>query len=433
MERLSRERIVDATFRAWGRSHFSSTSISLVARELNVTKPATYRYFAGKDDLMRALRLDYAERLHQEVVAPLVEREAEFDPASVEPAAWLYVNVVFSFFESNPYHYAFYVRYLLGRPFEERPEFREIIARHDELLTRHIASPLIVRYIGGTAAYWTTEHYRRDPATGCAYLGAMFTPESMLLSPRKRTETIDRIVQRLVRGFLPPNHPPVDRDQVEHTAWFMAEEMQAPDRVFTAIEEVVEEQGYRGATVERIAERVGITKSSLYHYFRNRDDMLVKLVLRDQQHFASLARLRLHQIREPVMQLYAFFVMIASYATQHSAFMTVETWIRENDVTVELPEKHMEEVEEIFSFLVQMVMNAGITNEPGEAFSIIGFIRFLILQELNLPGRPITREQAIETARVLFDLVTRGLEGAVSPAEPSRPPAPEKVKEESRL
>jgi AcrR family transcriptional regulator len=421
-ERLSRERIVDAAFRAWGRSHFAGTSISLVARELNVTKPAIYRYFDGKEDLMQALRMDYAERLQQEVVGPLVQQEERFNPSSIEPAVRVYVTVVFSFFENNPFHYAFYVRYLLGRPFEKRPGFRDIIAE-----------PLTFRYIESTAAYWTTEHYRRDPATGCTYLGAEFTPESMALAPRRRTETIDRIVARLVRGFLPSDHPQIDREQVERTAWFMPEEMQAPDRVFSAIEEVVEEQGYGGATVERIAERVGITKSSLYHYFRNRDDMLMKLVLRDQQHFASLARLRLHQIREPVMQLYAFFVMIASYATQHSAFMTVETWIRENDVTVELPAEHIEEVEQIFSFLVEMVMSTGITDEPGEAFSIIGFIRFLILQELNLLERPVDRERSIETGRMLFDLVTRGLEGTISPVELPRPPARKNTEEESTL
>lgn len=415
--RLSRERIVAAAFRAWGRTHFSTTSLNLVAKELQVTKPAVYRYFRSKDELLQELRRDYAARLNDELVAPLVVREPEFDPKKgddpkvLERAARAYVEAVYKFFEKNPYHYAFYLRYLLGRPFESRPEFRETIAQHDELLLRHLASPMIMRYVGSTAAYWTTDHYRRDTATGEPLVGIQFDPETAMLDENERTQTIESIVRRLVSGFLSDEPSSIDTEMVERTAWFTGEEMPQPDRVFSAIEEVVQEYGYLGATVERIAERVGITKSSLYHYFRNRDEMLMQVVYRDQKHFAALSRVRLQQLETAEQQLYALFVMIASYAAQHTAFMTVENWIRENDVTVELPREHVEEVQAIFSFLIEMVVNGQIAADPIEAFSLIGFIRFLIMQELNLMEKPIKRDACLATVRELYTLFSRGLAG----------------------
>ncbi|TVR68565.1 MAG: TetR/AcrR family transcriptional regulator [Spirochaetaceae bacterium] len=416
LSRLSRERIVDAAFRAWGRTHFSNTSLNLVARELSVTKPAVYRYFKGKEELLEALRLDYADRLDCELVAPLEEGEPDFlqdvpGAASLERAAAAYVEAVYTFFERNPFHYAFFVRYLLGHPFERRPEFRDTVRRHDELLLRHLSSPLVMRYTSSTAAFWTTEHYRRDASTGRPVIGTAFEPAESMQDRTGRERTIQTITQRLVQGFLPQDHHPVDLELVERIAWLTPEEMPLPDRVFSAIEDVVQEQGYAAATVERIAERVGITKSSLYHYFRNRDEMLMQVVLRDQQHFASLARIRLQQIEHPEQQLYAFFLMIASYAVQHPVFMIVENWIRENDVSVELPREHVEQMQAIFEFLTDMVMTGRLAADPGEAFSVIGFIRFLIMQELSLLKKPIGRDDCVSLVRTLFTLFSRGLVG----------------------
>lgn len=422
--RLSRERIIEAAFRAWGGRHFTNTSLNLVARELAVTKPAVYRYFKGKEELLEALRHDYADRLDAELVAPLEAREEEYrdmpvGTAALERAARVYVEGVFSFFERNPYHYAFFVRYLLGRPFERRPEFRDTVRRHDELLMRHLPSPRVLRYVASTAAFWTTEHYRRDVPTGNPVQGVLFEPENLMLHETRRTSVIESISRRLMYGFLPADHRLVDLELVERTAWLTPEEIPVSDRVFSAIEEVVQEQGYAAATVERIAERVGITKSSLYHYFQNRDEMLMQVVQRDQQHFASLARIRLQQIEHPEQQLYAFFVMIASYMAQHSVSMTVENWIRENDVTVELPQEHIEQVQAVFTFLTEMVLSGRLTANAGEAFSVIGYVRFLIVQELYLLDQPISREECISLARTLFALFSRGLTTTVEEPEGS--------------
>jgi AcrR family transcriptional regulator len=412
--RLSREAITDAAFRAWGRTHFCNTSLNLVAQELEVTKPAVYRYFKGKDALLEALRLDYARRLEEDLVGPLTEGESTLAPeggrldgVALERAARAYVTAVYSFFEQNPYHYAFFLRYLLGRPFELQREFRDTIERHDQLLLRHLSSPVAMRYVSGTAAYWTTEHYRRDPRTGQPRVGLQFEP--VFLREPGRSATIDTIIRRLLWGFLPSDPHPVDLELVERIAWLAPEEMPPADRVLSAIEEIVHEQGYGAATVERIAERIGITKSSLYHYFRNRDEMLAQVILRDQQHFASLARIRMQQIEHPEQQLYAFFVMIASYGVQHPALLTVENWIRENDIPVELPEEHIHTIQEIFSFLTEMVMTGKLAADPLEAFAVIGFVRFLILQELNLMQPPITREHCIQATRTLFALFSRGI------------------------
>jgi AcrR family transcriptional regulator len=73
---LSRERIVDAAFRAWGRTWFTHTSLNLVADEMGVTKPAVYRYFRSKDEILHAMEQDYGQRMHAHVISVMKADEA---------------------------------------------------------------------------------------------------------------------------------------------------------------------------------------------------------------------------------------------------------------------------------------------------------------------------------------------------------------------
>jgi len=41
---------------------------------------------------------------------------------------------------------------------------------------------------------------------------------------------------------------------------------------------VLEEQGYKGATTNRIAERAGVSVGTLYQYFRSKDEIFTALI-----------------------------------------------------------------------------------------------------------------------------------------------------------
>ncbi len=411
--RLSRERIVAAAFRAWGQTHFAGTSLNMVARELGVTKPAVYRYFRGKEELLDTLKTDFATRATAEVVDPLFRSygggTAESTPEETIALCEEYLQRVLAFYQENPYHYSFFAQVLLAASPADHPAFRELDRRQEALFSRYIADPMTRRYVTRSAAYWATDHLRRDPDTGALSTAANFQPERLTLTAEKQAQTIEMMSRRLIHGFLVQSDHGIDLEMVERTAWLLPEEMPEPDRVFSAIENVVEEIGYGGATVERIAAAVGITKSSLYHYFRNRNEMLEQVILRDQLHFAGLARIRLQQLQHPREQLYALFVLMTSYAAQHNAFMTVENWLRQNEVIVEISPRHIQEIQRIFAFLAKMLLDGQMVGDPNEAFGVIGFIRFSLLQELNALPRPIRKDRCIEVARSVFTLFARGI------------------------
>ena len=50
-----RGRIVDTALKEWGATHLNVTSLSVLAEELGITKPALYRYFRNKEELVAAV------------------------------------------------------------------------------------------------------------------------------------------------------------------------------------------------------------------------------------------------------------------------------------------------------------------------------------------------------------------------------------------
>ena len=56
---MTRDDIVKAAFKVWGRDLYRTTSLTQIARELKVSKPALYRHFKDKNALLDAMYVAY--------------------------------------------------------------------------------------------------------------------------------------------------------------------------------------------------------------------------------------------------------------------------------------------------------------------------------------------------------------------------------------
>ena len=52
---MTKQEIIKAAFKVWGREQYQSTSLAQLARELGVSKPALYRHFKNKQALLEAM------------------------------------------------------------------------------------------------------------------------------------------------------------------------------------------------------------------------------------------------------------------------------------------------------------------------------------------------------------------------------------------
>ncbi len=408
--RLNREQIIEAAFRAWGRTFFMRTGLDLVARELGVTKPAMYRYFRNKDEVIYALEEDYDRLSEQYIVTPLQSLQAS-SKVEAESVIRTYFTGVFRLFEEHPYHYPFFLRRIIGRLLRDGTDVRNMRHRTTTLLVslfstaRHLPAGetvAAVRYLTMSAVFWMTHHYRKTLDQSAAE-DQVFQPESFSLGSERRANLIDDATRHFMHGFAPNILPRIDFDGVDRIATIAPEEIPQPDRVMTAITAVVEEYGYADATVERIAAQLGRSKSSLYHYFANRDEMLSRMLMEFQERFAAIASLRFRQLACDDERLYGLFVLLADWAVLSPGAAIVENWVRESNIEVQIPHTQLVELKKIYTFITDMLVQGELAGSPDDAFGILQFVSFIVMQEIAVQthfGRDTRRYRSV--VRELF-------------------------------
>ncbi|MFP4209860.1 MAG: TetR/AcrR family transcriptional regulator [Alkalispirochaeta sp.] len=375
---LTRERIVDAAFHAWGRTRFMHTGIELVARELSVTKPAIYRHIRNKEELVHAMERDYQKQVDRFVVPALTERSTGTD--ALERLVRRYFSAVLRFYETKPYHYVFYLRKLIGKP---DGAYRLLVTRLSELGTgTDEESVEVARFLAASAFFWTTYHHRKALRFDGQEIEP-FEPEGSVLTGAERARFLDQATRFALDGFAPDLADAIDMELVERIAGVTPGEIPEADRIFTAIAEVVREYGYADATIERIAGALGMNKSSVYHYFRNRDEMLTETILREQRSFADIASLRFRQLGNNSERLYALFVLLCDYATHRPVMSIVHNWVRESHIEVHIPASHVVALQEIYSFMTDMLIDGDLAGSPDDAFGVLQFVHFLVMQEVS--------------------------------------------------
>ncbi|MFP4534970.1 MAG: TetR/AcrR family transcriptional regulator [Spirochaetaceae bacterium] len=412
--RNGKERVLRAAFRAWSETYFTNTSLASVAAQLGVSKAALYRHFENKAALIHAMEKSYVSEFLETVVVPLEEWKEERFSSFVRE----YFSRLFEFFRRRPEYYVFFAIHILKVPVLEQLHVKELVLRHRKLLADRLASfgyaspedpPVVDRYLPFFGIYWLVEVYRihEEDEGGCSTFRGLDLPEE----PSERDRAIENAVRICLGGFVSGEElSEGEMERIERIGWIGTEEMLEPDRIFSAIEEVVAEVGFSGATVERIAERIGMTKSSLYFYFRNKDDMFGKVVEREKAHFSRLMRSRLRYLETLPEKLYALILMIAAYAINNPTQLTVLNWLRYRDLGIRAPRKAMERMRDAFAFLEE-ARRKGELRAPKDSFlSLAVFPNFLVTREVvdgNLGALPF--QERIAALRRLYRLVERGL------------------------
>jgi len=398
-----------------------------VAKQLGVTKPALYRYFRSKEELLYALDADYAGRMRDFVVQPMrAHGSARSTHGTSSDQIWNvvqhYFESVFTFFDEHPYHYLYFVRTLLGRRTRSDNPCHAVLREHDALLLDRMDDCsgdvedsvllMITRYITTAAAFWTTEHYRSG-ALNDSRPSTIFEPERVQLNHEQQVQLITSGTEHVVNGFVAASDR-CDREAVERIAWIHPEELPQRHRVLDAITETVLEVGYGAATVERIAHRAGLSKSGLYHYFTNKDDMLAETLLEAQRHFAALARTRFAQLGSHTDRLYGLFVMLAAYAYHDPSTIIVDNWLRETNVEVTLPPEQIIEIQRIYEFVSEMLVDGRLAGDPHQGFSVLTYINVLVMQEMSgIADYNLRQDRIISRIRDLYRLFANGVSSAL--------------------
>ena len=442
-----RDKILRTAFEVWGDTNFLSTSLASIAERLDLSKPALYRYFSNKDELVAGMQAQFAEDYRR-----TAEAWMQWDAsAGLESVLASVVRTVFEFLRHEPAYLGFFTEYLLRRAImteccllDSLPvEIRETLARQAKVLSSVLRpasgggsgagsrpgnrdngngngtgigeagngaadTEQLLEYIGLATLYWCASYYMSADMRP-RRRGADDTPEAA-------GRHLDMVQELLLDGlWTRPEPPPAERLRaVEGTAWRDPGTVLTEDRVLAAVEAVVAEVGFSEATVERIAVHLGMTKSSLYFHFRNKREMFGELLARENELFLDEYRRIRVALGDSREYLYAYAVLLAAFFAHNPGVFKVVNWLWSQSLeAVELPERYLQRVAEEFAYIEDEIAAGRLRSNEDGWMGVLGFFHVggVILFAHHLQAKALDQRRLVDSARGLYLLALYGLRG----------------------
>ena len=258
-----REAILDGAARQFNQNGIKGGTLADVARSVGlITNSITY-YYRKKEDLVCACLLRSIEAVERLLARAEAETSVE---ARVRTFLVAYVGMLADIAEGRHAEVVLF------------SETRALTAPHDE--TVFLAYTNMFRRLRGLLKEEGAEAGDRDDLNARAHL--LLSAASWTRAWIRRYEPQDyaraghRMADILLHGLASersawsrlemPLHPPV--------ATAAAGQPATPEAFLRAATRLVNEQGYRGASVDRISAELKLTKGSFYHHHETKEDLI---------------------------------------------------------------------------------------------------------------------------------------------------------------
>jgi len=394
---MTRTEIVDAAFKVWGRNFYRKTSLSQLAGELKVSKPALYRHFESKQALTDAMTERFLDDFAGSIRADFERAQTAED---ADEGIFTIVRSVSGFFARNVYALIFsliniYDRNLNGHAISERLKTRGVDMDTLKVIIekKYDVDTPIVQMIFATLTFFMAYFHKTE--------NSHEKPPSEDQIQNMISVTCKIIEQGI--GYSAKKIDAVDFEKQETKVG--APEDAEIEPLFKAVAEAVAEAGPWNASMDMVAKRLGLSKSSLYGHFKNKKDMLRRLFTGEFERIVNFAKQRIALSDIPEEQLYLGIYAITVYLRSHSEFMVSMDWIRTRKLDLGKPDKNPE----IFR-LFEMDIGPIRSGEEKERMS--NWILFLLLNVLTRQGRSTSAKDVQNNdIRVLYKFITLGLGG----------------------
>ncbi|MDR2029458.1 MAG: TetR/AcrR family transcriptional regulator [Treponema sp.] len=329
MARLTKTDIINTAFKTWGRKFYQQTSLSLLARDLGVTKAALYRHFKGKQALLDAMYQSFFDR-YAAFIKPgytkaiettdLIEGQFIMMRAIVEYYARNIDISIFSFFmvygTREP-------EWLLAELARRGVDMRKIRPPDKDAETY----PPIFQLILVSLAFWVASFHRYSHA-----------PEEAPTD--EQVSGLIRWIEEKIAGGLGLRRDMVDRinfEELERALPHGLLDTLEDEGLLKAVAGAVAEAGPWNASMDMVARRSGLSKSGLYAHFKNKQDMLRQLFLTEFERILAYAGAAIRVSAVPEEQFYLAVAGVADYLRSRPEILTAMGWLKTRRIDLGQP------------------------------------------------------------------------------------------------
>ena len=273
--KTTKELILDTAFTFLEDPRHASFSMNELASRVGISKPAIYRHFKSKDDLLDAMENRIVDNMSF-LLKDIAAKDLESSNKSL--------TGLIQYFIENPSHINYFIAQMSQNVNYEEHLFTKLCERDISffsgnkdfylnnfksdmrLFAKHIFSGMSIFYF-----------VKLQEQLHC--LGKISkTPENF------SANVVNLLIEGLA-GNTSPDHPlhPIQisekrRQEIRELSHISDDAFPSENRIFTALAAVIEKYKMGGVTVERIAAELNMAKSSLYEYFDNKNQMIKCLI-----------------------------------------------------------------------------------------------------------------------------------------------------------
>jgi AcrR family transcriptional regulator len=391
---MTRNDIIKAAFKVWGRDYYRTTSLTDVARELGVSKAALYRHFLDKEALLDAM---YAAFFDDYVSSIKDDYEKALSAENRRECHRIMFRAITGYFLRNKDAFLFSLIQVYGN--------HEVAAMNKILLEKGIdmkkilsagkaeGYPSSFQFINVTLVFWVACFHR------FVYKGCGVPPDDLV---QKTLVSVENWI-RSGLGIGAGNIEALDYGALEKRTAETIYEDTEDNELLRAVAGAVAAAGPWNASMEMVAKRSGLSKSGLYAHFKNKQDMLGRLFVTEFDHIAGYAGAQAKSSAVPEEQLYLVIFSIAQYLRSRPEILVALDWIktRRFELEVEVPVRIYESITALPLRIFE--------NHKDEKEYIAQWILFLIINIMMWSGD--INGVPNESFRLLFRYISCGLEG----------------------
>ena len=404
---MNKEKIVNTAFRVWGHNFYQKTSLSQLAKELGVSKPALYRHFSNKKALIETM----TERFYDDLTTSIREDyEKTLQIKNLDEGIFAIILSIARYYGRNVYAFIFSLINVYDRNQNIPTATEQLKARSVDMETLHkifkkeyTAEPVVMQLIFATLIFFMAEFHRIRNS-----LEKIPTEEEI----QKTTS----VICKFIKCGLEYNIEVIEKLNFDELEKIVEKKVcvAEPEPLFKAVAEAVAEAGPWGASMEMVAKRLGLSKSSLYGHFKNKKDMIRRLFIGEFKRIIEFARQGIKLSVVPEEQLYLGIYSIAVYLHSRPEFLVSLDWIRTRKLDLGKSEKQ----KEIFRLFEDVAIEHLQNSEEEEKQRMSHWITFLLINIMMRPGLaenklPVFPKGNIQKndIRILYKFVILGLKG----------------------
>ncbi|MDR2923519.1 MAG: TetR/AcrR family transcriptional regulator [Treponema sp.] len=412
---MTKKEILEAAYKVWGRDFYLNTSLSHVARELKVCKPALYRHFLNKDALLKAMIMHFFDDFTAFIQ---VDFEKAMKTEDKNKSAFILIRSITEYYARNVYLFIFSMTILNDLKLDSFDMPEQLCIRgidmgsfHSSMKKEYIFEPLVMRLFFATLTFYMANfHKTKDSLSN--------PPDEAAIS--KIINVISAIIGQGL-GYTSKEIDALKYEELENRIAGTVNDIDG-DPLLKAVAGAVAEAGPWQASMEQVARRSGLSKSSLYSHFKNKQDMLHQLFMTESIRIIDFAKRQIKQSEIPQEQLYLGIFSIAEYLRSKPDILVALDWIRNRKLNLN-PSGHRHKTP-MMGFLrlfeaidIKPLQNEGspfreIPMGEKENFNISLWILFLIVKTLMIrkPGRALG-DVPNSDIRSLYKFITLGIGG----------------------